>query len=476
MLHLYHQILLTSRANKHTMPTIIALATSPAGGAIALIRLSGPHTQEITQTLTRKNQMPIPRRATLARLYTPEGETVDEALITHFTAPNSYTGENMLEISTHASPFITRTLINLAVDLGARLAQPGEFTQRAFLNGKLDLAQAEAVNDLIAAITPAQHKTAYQQLKGTVSQAIEQLRAKLLELASLTELEIDFGEEDVEFADREQLLHLSQQTLEQAQQLTQGFARGEAIRHGVPLAIIGPPNAGKSSLLNHLLGEERAIVTDIPGTTRDTLEGELLLGDILFRPVDTAGLRQTEDPVERIGIERAYKELQAAPLALILLDSTRPAEELANHLRDIAPNIQPSTSTLILLTKRDKTNQDRLAQTLQSLSPLTQYPIATISVKQTNGTHELHEWLHARASDILQEGEVPTLTNIRHYNALQQAALELEALQQAIQNQLPPDLLAHHIRNVTHHLGTVTGRITTEDILTNIFANFCIGK
>ncbi len=458
------------------MPTIIALATNPAASAIALIRLSGREAPRIAKSLMMRSEMPPPRHATLATIHTAEGAALDQALITHFPAPRSYTGEDMVEISTHASPYITRALIAHAIDRGARLAQPGEFTQRAFLNRKLDLAQAEAVNDLIAAITPAQHRNALHQLQGSVSNAIKQLRARLLELASLTELEIDFGEEDVEFADRAQLLDLTHQALTQARELTQGFARGQAIRNGVPLAIVGPPNAGKSSLLNALIGEERAIVTDIPGTTRDTIEGELLLGDILFRPIDTAGIRQTKDPVESIGIERARHELQNAPLALILLDSNLPTDQLAHHLAEIAPQIPAHTSTLLLLTKRDKVTPQALTQAQATLRQPDGHPIATISVRQKDGLKPLTDWLHQQAAAILHEGETPTLTNARHYNALTAAAQELELLAQAIQSQLPPDLLAHHIRAVTHHLGQISGDITTDEILGNIFANFCIGK
>ena len=455
--------------------TICAPAAA-SGGAISVIRVSGPDAIACVDRIFQ-GHTPLSE----ARGYTvhygtlreADGALLDEVVVTVFRAPHSYTGENATEIACHGSQYIVSRILALLRQNGAKMAAPGEFTQRAFLRGKMDLSQAEAVADLIAAQTAAAHRIALKQLKGGFSQELAGMRAELLHLASLMELELDFSEEDVEFADRSQLRELVGKVLAHCEKLIESFRLGNAIKNGVPVAIVGNTNSGKSTLLNALLGENRAIVSDIPGTTRDTVEETFNLDGVLFRFIDTAGLRESDDTIERIGIERAYEKLSAARLVLAVLDLTAPLSVIRASAAQIASRVSEDQQLFLLLNKADAVTAETATQAREALGDS---PIFTISAKSGEGLEVLRQALAASWRDLDMAAETTLVTNTRHLEALQLAATALRRVQQGLLTATPTDLVAQDLRECLYHLGSIVGEVSNNDILRNIFEHFCIGK
>ena len=461
--------------------TICAIATAPGQGAIAVIRLSGEESIQLTDKVFRsaKKSKTLSSQAGntihFGQLY--DGDLlIDEVLVSLFRAPHSYTGENSIEISCHGSEYIQQRILQLLVQQGVRLAGPGEFTMRAFLNGKLDLSQAEAVADLIGSGSEAERRMAMHQMRGGFSDKLRELRDQLLQFISLIELELDFAEEDVQFADRSHLVQLLQRTLALLQQLSASFAMGNVLKRGVAVAIAGEPNVGKSTLLNALLNEERAIVSEIAGTTRDSIEDTISLQGVQFRFIDTAGIRQTSDTVESIGIERAFAKIDTADVVLLLVESSENSADVNTKISEIEAKIrQTDKSLIVVINKVDRTEgSSQLVQQLRGLRP--RDSVVAISAKYKQGIDELiHELLATvRLSELPQNDVI--ISNIRHYEALTRAAESLERALQGIEIGLPTDLLAEDIRQCLHYLGEITGEITTDEILGNIFSKFCIGK
>ena len=439
--------------------TIVAISTPRGVGGIAVARLSGPDALTIAEKRlsSLSTYQPInlstlsPRRATYCHF-----DELDDVVAVYF--PKGYTGEPTVEISCHGSLYVQQALLQALVDSGARLAEPGEFTQRAFLNGRLDLSQAEAVADLIDSVTPAQHRLAVSQLRGGYAQKLKELRQQLLDLTSLLELELDFSQEDVEFADRGRLQSLLQELQEETLRLIASFRLGNALKRGVPVAIVGKPNAGKSSLLNALLGDDRAIVSDIPGTTRDTIEETLTLDGITFRFIDTAGLRHSDDCVETLGVERSKKAVEQADIVLYLRDATKPGEE---------PDLDLSDKTVIeVYTKADLLADSSRVGGL-CLSSKTGLGLETLR-------KEILSRFHAQMGNTGQEDIL--LSNARHYEALKLVRQALDAVSQGLADGIPADLVAVDLRDALYHLGTITGEVTSDELLGNIFGRFCIGK
>lgn len=471
-----------TRSSYLPQDTICAVSTPPGVGGIAVIRVSGDKAVDIVDTLFRPNGHGLPlsqrRTHTLAygEIYSHEGELLDQVVVSLFRAPHSYTGEDTVEISCHGSTYIAQHITQALIHSGCRGAAPGEFTRRAFANGRLDLSQAEAVADLIASRSAAAHRVAMNQMRGGFSRELADLRARLLQFVSLVELELDFSEEEVQFADRQQLLNLARDIETVITRLADSFSRGNAIKNGIPTIIIGETNAGKSTLLNRLLREERALVSDIHGTTRDTVEDLIDLQGITYRLIDTAGIRETNDTVENMGIERTFAKLAQADIVLWLIDGTRPDD----HMHDLAQRIVPQCkdkTLFALINKTDLLTPEQVATKKQLLSTLgiPDEHILPISAKNDRTVDTLENAIVSLARD----GETTSdtiVTNVRHYEALVRAR---EAIQRAIQGIIanyPGDLLSQDIRETMHHLGEITGEITTDEILGNIFKNFCIGK
>ena len=464
--------------------TICAPATVPGTGAISVIRVSGPEALSIADKVVhcRKGSISEAAGYTLkfGTVCNDSGEVLDEVLVSVFRAPHSYTGENSVEISCHASSYIVSSLMDMLFEAGARAAEPGEFTQRAYLNGKMDLAQAEAVADVIASQNAAAHRIAFKQMKGGFSSELREMRSELLELVSLMELELDFSEEEVEFADRTRLDSLLQEIISHVSRLIDSFKLGNAIKNGVPVAIAGATNTGKSTLLNALLGEDRAIVSDIHGTTRDTIEETLNIDGILFRFIDTAGLRETSETVEKIGIERTFKKISEASIVLGMIDLTRDFDTTAETIKEIVSKIDFSTQNLVfLLNKTDISDLNKnvnISNYIVSLTNTQDVKIIPISAKTKQGISDLRAHLAASQRDILADSDTTLVTNQRHVQALSDSRTSLLRVREGLSAGLPTDLAAQDIREAIYHLGSIVGEISTDEVLGNIFRNFCIGK
>ena len=463
--------------------TIVAPATVPGTGAITVIRVSGPKALSITGKIVKCKSKSI--ESILANsirygiVYDEGGSIVDEVLVSVFKAPHSYTGEDSVEISCHASSCVASEILRLLCDAGARMASPGEFTRRAFINGKMDLAQAEAVADVISSSSSASLKVAMNQLKGGFSAELNDIRARLLEITSLLELELDFSEEDVEFADRSKLSQLVDDVKDHLNSLTSTFRYGNAIRNGVPVAIVGAVNAGKSTLLNVLLGDDRAIVSDMAGTTRDTVEETMTLDGVLFRFIDTAGLRNAADKVEKMGISRSYKKLSEASIVLAVLDATSPEGENEASISDILSRINLDEQKLmVLFNKVDKTMVNTNVTTSnKSVLQLDNKIIKLdISAKTGLGLEELKKALVDSQKDLPFDSDQTIVSNFRHYEALRNASSALERVKFSLSLGLTPDLIAEDLRLALHHLATITGEVTPDEVLGMIFNRFCIGK
>jgi len=457
--------------------TIIALATASGAGAIAVLRVSGPEAISVSNSLFRSihNKSLLTQTTHTVHLgHVMDGKRVlDEVLLSLFKNPQSYTGEDVVEISCHGSSYIQQEIMQLFIRKGCRAAEAGEFTLRAFLNGKMDLSQAEAVADLIASDSAAAHQIALQQMRGGFSSEIKNLREELLNFASLIELELDFSEEDVEFADRQQFEELLKRIVKVLKYLIDSFATGNVIKNGVPISIIGAPNVGKSTLLNALLNEDKAIVSNIAGTTRDAIEDELIIDGIKFRFIDTAGIRQTDDTVEAIGIEKTFTKMAQSQVIIQLIDASIISKSnAADVLSSVAETkVQyPEKETLVVLNKMDLADKTLVSKIFSELEPL------QMSAKTGAGV----ELLKSKLLDMVHMGKLQNndtiITNARHYDALGEALANIRKVQEGLQTGLSGDLLAIDIREALYHFGRITGEISTDDLLGNIFANFCIGK
>lgn len=504
--------------------TICAPATIPGTGAISIIRVSGEDSLAIADKVIDVKGESLSEtegyRLRYGTIFADDGSVLDNVIVSVFRAPHSYTGENSVEISCHDSRFIVNAVLELLVNAGARIAAPGEFTRRAFVNGKMDLAQAEAVADVIASQSAAAHRVAMNQLKGGFSSELKTLREKLLTMTSLLELELDFSEEDVEFASRSELGALVEETLTHIVRLTDSFSRGNAIKNGVPVAIVGATNTGKSTLLNALLGEERAIVSDIAGTTRDTIEETLNLGGVMFRFIDTAGIRETDEVVEKIGIERTFRKLNEASIVLGMTDLSRGEDTVLSDAEYIWDKVNADASGrefLLLVNKCDVDGiglsagefvsnnasgeghvagyagagfagvgsgagyADKAGKMARIEAALREKGIVTkmipISAKTGSGLPELTETLAEIGRRITGDTDETLVTNIRHYEALSRAATALGRVRDGLKvATLPPDLIAQDLREALYHLGEIVGEISTDEVLGNIFRKFCIGK
>ena len=468
--------------------TICALAT-PQGGAINVVRISGSRAVEIASSLfVQAKGAPLAERKShtvvFGNLYSG-GELLDEALLTIMRAPHTYTGEDVVEISCHASPYITQQLLLALLNAGARQAEPGEFTMRAFLNGRMDLSRAEAVADLIASTSRASHRLAMNQLKGGFSNELGRLRDKLLKLTTLMELELDFSEEDVTFADRSELMNLCSEVEGVMSRLADSFSVGNAVKNGVPVAIVGETNTGKSTLLNTLLREDRAIVSDISGTTRDTIEGTMNIGGTTFRFIDTAGVRNTHDIVEQMGIERTLEQLKRSSIALWLIDPTAPTEQLQELAHRILP-LCGGKKLAVVVNKSDAVDSETLGKVMEWGAAMVQQwggdaiwdsnDTFAISARQGTNINKLEEFLVRSAAIPNIASSDVVVTNVRHYEALTHALGNIREVQTGLANGLPGDLVSEPLRAAIGNLSEILGEMTTDEILGNIFANFCIGK
>jgi tRNA modification GTPase len=450
--------------------TIVALATPPGVGAIGVIRISGKKSFEIIDQLFPSKKISEQASHTLHVGFLKDEEKIlDEVVVSLFHNPKSYTGEDVIEVSCHGSSYVQQQIILAILNKGARLAKPGEFTQRAFLNGKLDLTQAESVADLIASNTEASLKTALQNMRGGFSNELKELREKILQFSALIELELDFSQEDVEFADRKKFYELITAAIHSTNQLINSFRLGNVIKNGVQVSIIGKPNSGKSTLLNILLNEDRAIVSEIPGTTRDTIEEVINIDGILFRLIDTAGIRDhSTDVIENIGIERSLAKIQLADIVIYLFDTTDDKNFILAKKRELEDQ---NKNFLLVINKKDLLNDDQLKEKFSAINN-----IIFISAKENKNIEILKRQLvEAVLKDKIRIGNA-VITNARHYDALQRVSQSLQEIKKGLDEKLSGDLIASDIRQCLHYLGEITGEITTEDQLDYIFSKFCIGK
>ena len=503
--------------------TICAPATVPGTGAISIIRMSGEKALEIADKVVKYTGHGTASTAKgytikFGNIYGTDGSPVDEVLVGIFRAPHSYTGENSVEISCHASKYIVEQIMLLLLQAGARAAEPGEFTRRAFLNGKMDLAQAEAVADLIASQSAGAHRIAFNQMKGGFSSELKSMRSQLLEIVSLMELELDFSEEEVEFADRKHLATLLDKVMNHISSLIDSFRLGNAIKNGVPVAIAGATNTGKSTLLNALLGEDRAIVSDIHGTTRDTVEETMNIDGIMFRFIDTAGIRKTSETVEKIGIERTYRKISEADIVLGMTDVSRNEEQIREGLEELLPKIDFTRQDLVILlnksdligspemhnknvlikniivsflnnqyyTKNEQSNGTHGPDTSQnsgtSENPYditygkTRIHLQELSAKKQTGTDELKKYLAATQKNKMSDSDTTLVTNIRHIEALTKTQEALCRVKSGLAAGTPTDLVSQDIREAIYYIGSIVGEISTDEVLGVIFSRFCIGK
>ena len=451
--------------------TIVALATPPGVGAIGVIRLSGNKSFDIINSLfPSKNLRQQSSHSLHVGMLREDKNNIDEVVVSLFKEPKSYTGEDVIEISCHGSPYVQQQVVEACLRLGARIAKPGEFTQRAFLHGKLDLAQAEAVADLIASNTAASQRTALNNIRGGFSKVLKNLREKLIGFSALIELELDFSQEDVEFADRKQFYEIIQSAQLTTQQLLQSFELGNVIKNGVSVAIIGKPNAGKSTLLNTLLNDDRAIVSEIAGTTRDTIEELVNLKGILFRLIDTAGIREdSTDIIERVGIERSLEKMKSADIVLYIFDINEMSVE---ELKDISDEFKRAGKKYLLVgNKVDAASTGSVAKNFAGFENH-----LLISAKNNIGIQDIKDALFTLTVSENAVNENVVITNARHYEALQEVDRSLNDIQAGLDNSIPGDLLALDIRRCLHYISEITGDISNEDVLDFIFSKFCIGK
>lgn len=458
--------------------TICALSTPPGMGAIAVIRLSGPGAFPISALFfksrnTKQTVEQFSSHTAHFGSFATENELIDEVVLTVFRNPHSYTGDDIVEISCHGSDYIQQRILEVLIDAGARMAMAGEFTLRAFLNRRLDLSQAEAVADLISSRSKVAHDLALSQMRGGFSQKIKDMRSQLLDLASLLELELDFSEEDVEFADRAKLKSLIHGIIAEMSSLASSFSLGNVIKKGIPVAIIGKPNVGKSTLLNALLNEERAIVSDIPGTTRDTIEDTFTINGITFRFIDTAGLRShTTDTIETIGISRTYEKIKEASAILYLFDiSTITVDEIDELRLEFRDHIDDPEKHFLLIGNKT----DLMVEAPPHITALFDLETIFISAKRKENINLIIERLLSTAKTT-NIGDQAIVSNARHYQSINSTLAALNEAARGLDSNIPTDLIATDIRSALHHLGEITGEVTTEDILGNIFGKFCIGK
>lgn len=465
-------------ANYTTHDTICAPATPPGSGAISLIRVSGSDAINITKKFFRpvKKGLSLPsvKSQTIHRGQIYKGDKpIDEVMVSVFKSPNSYTGENIVEISCHGSQFIQQQIIELLTDKGARVAQPGEFTLRAFLNGKMDLSQAEAVADLVASSSEASHQIAYKQMRGHFSWRIEELRRQLVDFATLIELELDFSEEDVEFASREKLNKLLNNIEKELTKLIDSFSVGNVLKTGVPVAIIGEPNVGKSTLLNAILNEEKAIVSETPGTTRDAIEDTIIIDRVSFRFIDTAGLRESDNEIEGMGVEKTYQKINQASIILYLFDASKTSiEEINETVEKFREIIEDKSKKMILIANK----ADLLMEIPKNFRNLVELETIFVSAKRKTNINLITDSLLQTFKNDIPSQEDIVVSNTRHHQALKETQNIIKNIRQGIDEKISGDLLSTDIRAALYHLGTITGEVTSEEILDNIFENFCIGK
>lgn len=451
--------------------TVCAISSPPGVGAISVIRLTGEKSHQIlTNIISSKSKYENLKAGKL--LFTKilaDGNILDEVLLVKFDAPNSFTGENMLEIYCHGSEFIQQEILNLLVKNGANIALPGEFTKRAFINGKMDLSQSEAVADIISSNSSESHRLAINQLKGGISNEIALLREKMIELISLMELELDFSEEDVEFADRSRLLQIIQEIKTKINLLIESFKYGNAVKNGVPVAIVGKPNTGKSTLLNTLLKEDRAIVSDIPGTTRDSIEEEIFIDGIKFRFIDTAGLRESKDKIEEIGVKRSLEKINLSQVILLIIEANSSEKEIDTIIKQVEKEINSSQKLILVFNKIDLLNKENIDIKYN-------YESIKISAKHNKNIDLLHNSLSSYVKSLKTGLGDVILTNARHIEVLHKIDLALDRAIEGLNMQLSSDLVSQDLREAMHYLGEITGQVSNEEVLGAIFSKFCIGK
>ena len=464
--------------------TICALSTANGIGAIGLIRISGKEALSIVSKMASKNLVGrVSHTAHFATIKNKVGEIIDEVLITVFSEGKSFTGEEIAEIGCHGSPFIQQQIIQLLLDNGCRMAEPGEFTMRAFMNGKMDLSQAEAVADLIASQSRNAHNIAMKQMRGGFSNELKEIREKLINFASLIELELDFGEEDVQFADRTQLNKMVNDVLLYIGRLAKSFELGNAIKNGVPVAIVGAPNTGKSTLLNTLLGEDRAIVSNIEGTTRDVIEETLNINGILFRLIDTAGIREGAETIEAMGIERSLDKIKSAQIVLVMSDFSDEGSKAEGHAsmdtktaKEWVEQLQIEYPEKKFLLIGNKADLRKIPHSISALSSTFTTTFQAISAKEGKGIDELRAWMEAQVLGNFDLANETIVSNVRHYDALNKTETSLQSAKNGLEADVSSDFVAMDIRQAMYQLGSITGDISSDEILGNIFSKFCIGK